>query len=246
MARQPKIEFFTDNDDLLDFPPIPARKALPEWFKDLAPAIDLPPGKSKFPFGLSKALRLSNVNATIRRCPGIISYLSEGYLIPLWADFLVQIRGQTVYCVGSNELAHASPHSKEMQYSTMPLPDTYLQDSVKFTNPWKVRTPPGWSVMLSQPFYQFESRFTVVPGVVDADVYHHIHVNTFFRKGDTDHQLKMGMPFVHVMPFQRNVLEPEVRAMTDEDRRRMKRLDFKAKRFFGKNAAIRGLGDEET
>lgn len=246
MARQSKIEFFTDNEDLLDFPPIPARKALPDWFRDLAPAIDLPPGKSKFPFGLSKALRLSNVNATVRRCPGIISYLSEGYLIPLWADFLVQIRGQTVYCVGSNELAHASPHSKEMQYSTMPLPDTYLQDSVKFTNPWKVRTPPGWSVMLSQPFYHFESRYTVVPGVVDSDVYHHIHVNTFFRKGDTDHQLKMGMPFVHVMPFQRGMLEPEVRAMTDEDRRRMKRLDFKAKRFFGKNAAIRGLADEET
>ncbi len=244
MSR-PKVEFFTEHEELLDFPPIAARKALPEWFRQMAPSIDLPPSNTRFPFGLSKALRLSNVNATIRRCPGIISYLSEGYLIPLWTDFLVQVRGKTVYAVGSNELAHASPHSKQMQYDTMPLPDDYLADSVKFTNPWKVRTPPGWSVLLSQPFYHFEQRFTVVPGVVDADAYHHIHVNTFFRKGDRDHQLKMGMPFVHVLPFQRSQLELEVRAMTDADRKRMKRLDFKAKRFFGKNAAIRGLADSE-
>jgi len=244
MSR-PKIEFFTDSEELLEFAPIPARKALPDWFKQMPPSMELPPGNTRFPFGLSKLNRLSNINATIRRCPGIISYLSEGYLIPLWADFLVQIRGQTVYCVGSNELAQASPHSKNMQYSSMPLPDSFLQDSVKFTNPWKVRTPPGWSVLLSQPFYNFEQRFTAIPGVVDSDVYHHIHVNTFFRKGDMDHQLKMGMPFVHILPFQRGVLEPEVRVMNEADRKRMKRLDFRAKRFFGKNAAIRGLGETE-
>lgn len=244
MAR-PRIEFFTEHEGLLETPPIPARKVLPDWFRQMSPAIDLPPGTSRFPFGLSSKLRLSNVNATIRRCPGVISYLSEGYLIPLWSDFLVQVRGETVYCVGSNELAHASPHSKEMQYSTMPLPNDYLKDSVKFTNPWKVRTPPGWSVLISQPFYHFERRFTAVPGVVDSDVYHHIHVNTFFRKGDADHQLKMGIPFVHVMPFQRGVLDVEVRSMTEADMKRMKRLDFKSKRFFGKNAAIRGLADAD-
>jgi hypothetical protein len=72
MARS-KIEFFTDNENLLEFPPIPARKALPGWFRELSPAIDLPPGNTRFPFGLSKALLLSNVNATIRRCPGVLS-----------------------------------------------------------------------------------------------------------------------------------------------------------------------------
>jgi len=190
-------------------------------------------------------MRLSNVNSTIRRCPGVISYLSEGYLIPLWSDFVVQVRGDTVYCVGANELAHASPHSKKMQYSTMPLPDGYLEDSVKFTNPWKVKTPPGWSIILSQPFYHFEDRFMAVPGVIDSDVYHHIHVNTLFRKGDADHKLRMGMPFIHVMPFQRSVLEPEVRVMTEADRKRMKKLDFKAKRFFSKTASIRSLSDLE-
>lgn len=239
MAK-PNIEFFTDHEGLLEFPPLPARRAFPEWFKQMPASRDLPPGQSRFPFGLSRLVSLSNVNATIRRCPGLISYLSEGYILPLWSDFLVQVRGEQVYCVGSNELAHISPHSKEMQYPSMPLPEGYLADSIKFTNPWKVKTPPGWSVMLSQPFYQFENRFMVMTGVVDSDVYHHIHVNTFFRRGNADHKLPLGMPLVHIMPFQRDALGLEVRKMTEEDKKRMKRLDFRAKRFFKKNATIRG------
>ncbi len=234
------IEFFTEHEALLEFPPIPAKRAFPDWFKKMPAAKPVPPGKGRFPFGLSDKLRISNVNATIRRCPGLISYLSEGYLVPLWSDFLVQIRGEQIYCVGSNELAHATPHSKALQYETMPLSNAYIADSVKFTNPWKVRTPPGWSVMLSQPFYHFEERYTVLTGVVDSDVYHHIHVNTLFKRGDADHQLRMATPFVHVMPFPRDALSLEVRAMTAADKKRIERLDFRAKRFFSKNASIRG------
>lgn len=94
MAKS-RIEFFTDNENLLDFAPQAARKCLPDWFKQMAPSIDLPAGQSRLPFGLSKALPLSNLNATIRRCPGGISCLSEGFIIPLWADFLVQVRAST-------------------------------------------------------------------------------------------------------------------------------------------------------
>jgi hypothetical protein len=244
MSR-PKIEFFTEQEELLDFPPVPASKKLPDWFRKMEPAIDLPPGRSQFPFGLSKALRLSNVNATVRRCPGVISYLSEGYLVPLWTDFLVQVRGDVIYCNGSNDLAQVSTHSKKHQYSEMPLPDNFLPDAVKFINPWKVRTAPGWSILLTAPFYHFEDRFMVVPGVVDSDVYHHIHVNALFPRVDADHKLPMGMPFVHVMPFERKRMDLEVRAMTDKDRKRMKRLDFKGKRFFGKNASIRAGMEED-
>jgi len=241
MAKS-NIEFFTEHEALLEFGPVPAKRALPDWFKRMPVAKDLPASQGRFPFGLSASVRLSNVNATIRRCPGLISYLSEGYLLPLWSDFLVQVRRDTVYCVGSNETAHISPHSKATQYETMPLGEEFIPDSIKFTNPWKVRTPPGWSVLLSQPFYHFEERFQVLTGVVDSDVYHHIHVNTLFRRGDADHKLNMGQPFVHIMPFQRDALELDVRQMTERDKKRMQRLDFRAKRFFRKNATIRGDG----
>lgn len=243
MAR-PLVEFFTEHEALLDYPPVPARTAYPDWFKRMAPSIDLPPSAKRFPFGLSSKLRLSNVNATIRRCPGLVSYLAEGYLVPLWSDFIVQVRGGKLYVEGSNELGSVSLHSKQHQYEHMPLPDDYLPDSVKFTNPWKVKTPKGWSVMVSAPFYHMEDRYLVATGVVDSDSYHHIHVNTFFKRRDADHTLRLGTPFVHVIPFQRQATDLEVRAMTEQDRQRMQKLDFRGKRFFGKQAAIREGEDD--
>lgn len=246
MARKPVIEFFTEHEELLDYPPVPAGKMFPDWFKQMAPSIALPPGQKRFPFGLSDRLRISNVNATIKRCPGLLSYLAEGYLVPLWSDFVVQIRGDKLYVEASNDFGSVSLHSKHHQYDRMPLPDGYVPDSVKFVNPWKVKTPKGWSVMLSAPFYHLEDRYLVATGVVDSDVYHHIHVNTFFRKRDADHQLKLGTPFVHVMPFQRSATDLQVRHATDDDRKRMKRLDFRGKRFFGKNQSIReGMGEDD-
>ena len=45
----PKIEFLTDNEQLLEYTPVPARKVLPDWFRQMSPSIDLPPGKGRFP-----------------------------------------------------------------------------------------------------------------------------------------------------------------------------------------------------
>ncbi|TQV75437.1 hypothetical protein FLL45_10980 [Aliikangiella marina] len=237
-TKQNKIEFFTDFEGLLDTPPQPANRFYPDWFKKTAASHSIPPTQ-KFPLGISEALGLSNVNVTVRRCPGIISLLSEGYIVPLWSDHVVQVRPNTINAFAANHSGGISLHSQQNQYKTMPLPEGYYPDAVKFTNPWKVVTPKGWSVLVMAPFYQFENRFQVLPGVVDADSYHHIHVNTLFKSAPADHQLKMGMPFIQVIPFERKALEMEVRHSTDQDKKRIENLRFKMDKFFAKNKAIK-------
>ena len=231
------VEFFTEVESLLDTPPIPANKFYPSWFKNMPPGHDVPVGKG-FPFGLSKQLRLSNVNATIKRCPGVISYLSTGWIIPLWSDFVVQVRQGSIYAFGSNETAYVSMHSRERHFHTMPEIEGYYPEPLKFTNPWKVLTPPGYSVLLCAPFYHLEQRFTVVPGVIDSDTYHHMHVNTFFKNKVGDYNLKMNMPFLQVIPFKRTSIEADIRIATDEDKKRLAKLKFKSDRFFGKNKSM--------
>lgn len=234
-----KIEFFTEVPELLGQSPIPASKFYPAWFKSMPPSHDVPVSKG-FPFGLANSLRLSNVNATIRRCPGVISYLATGWIIPLWSDFVVQVRQNTIYAFGSNETAYVSMHSREKHFHTMPEMSGYYPEPLKFTNPWKVITPPGYSILLCAPFYHFEERFTVVPGVIDSDTYHHMHVNTFFKNTVGDYELKMEMPFVQVIPFARDTLGAEVREATSSDKERLRKLKFQSDRFFRKNKAIQG------
>lgn len=234
----PKLEFFTEHEPLLSHPPVPASRFLPEWFRRQKPSFPIEPNQ-RYPFGVSSKLQLSNVNATIKRCPGILSYLSEGYIIPLWSDFVVQVRNDTIYAMGSHQHDYVSLHGRHIHFDAMPERPDYYKDAVKFFNPWCVKAPKGWSVLLTAPFYHMEDRFVVCPGVVDADSYHRIHVNTFFRKGPADHKLKMGMPFVQVIPFQREALELEVRQATDEDNKRLERLRFRIDRFFEKTRTLR-------
>ena len=238
--KEPKIEFFTDYEELLNYPPQPAAKFYPEWFKKMSPGFEKP-ASPDFPFGLSGNLPLSNLNSTIKRCPGVISYLTTGYILPLWTDYVVQVRNNSIFAFPSNESSSASLHGRHMHYNRMPeLPD-YYPDAVKFTNPWKVVTPKGWSVMVLPLYYHFDPRFLLVPGVVDSDVYHHIHGVSFFKKGIVDHTMKMGMPFMQVIPFQRDTLGLEVRHSTEEDQKRIKNLRFRVERFFGKNHAFKNI-----
>ncbi len=238
-----QIEFFTEHEELLDHPPVPAAKAMPEWFRKMPPSHPVEPNQ-RFPFGISSRLRLSNVNATVRRCPGIVGYLAHGYIVPLWSDFVVQVRPNAIYAFGSNATAQVSLHSRKLHFLTMPPRPGYYPDAVKFTNPWKVRAPRGYSVMVSAPFYHFEDRFQIVPGIVEADTYHQIHVNTFFRAEEADHELKMGSPFLLVTPFRREEAALTVRSATAEDVRRLRRARFRSDRFFAKNQAIRRVENE--
>ncbi|MCW8091955.1 hypothetical protein [Alteromonas sp. ASW11-130] len=241
--KTPKVEFFTDHEELLPYAPKPAAHFYPEWFKRMDGAHNVQPTQ-RYPFGLDKALTLSNVNATVKRCPGVVSYMSQGYVVPLWSDFVVQVRQDTIYAFGSNETASVSLHGRHIHFDKMPASKDYYKDAVKFTNPWKVKTPKGWSLLITSPFYHMEERFTVIPGVIESDTYHHMHVNTFFKSYPADHQLRMGMPFIHVIPFQRSKLKYEARLSTEEDKRLIKNLRFRSDKFFKKNQAMKNTDND--
>lgn len=73
----PKIKFHTSEDLLEVLPhPVPAARAMPEWFKKIKPTIE---GSDKADAG------------TIKRCVPVLDAVSQGYIIPLWADLQVKV-----------------------------------------------------------------------------------------------------------------------------------------------------------
>ena len=77
---KPYIKFHT-HEELLDLIPHPvsAAKAMPEWFRKLKPVIN---GHSVAEAG------------TIKRCIPVLDAVSQGYIIPLWADLHVKVSKQ--------------------------------------------------------------------------------------------------------------------------------------------------------
>ncbi len=88
------IEFKTDFEGLEEFAPVkPAKFFLPQWFKDMDEHIEIPAvhekGKADY-FGKKKETAIKYAGGTVKRCPAIVDLLVEGYIIPMWADFLIQ------------------------------------------------------------------------------------------------------------------------------------------------------------
>ena len=76
--------------------------------------------------------------------------------------------------------------------------------------------------MFMTPTYQFEKRFTVLPGIVETDSYHHINFPSIWHT-TKDAIINRGTPFIQVIPFKRDDWEYETSQMNDKD------LDFDAR-----------------
>ena len=106
-------------------------------------------------------------------------------------------------------------HSKEQIYGWN-LKKTDFPEGVKFLNPWRIYTPKGYSVMFMTPTYQFEKRFTVLPGIVETDSYHHINFPSIWHT-TKDAIIERGTPFIQVIPFKRDEWNISVDEMNEYD-----------------------------
>lgn len=221
------VSFFVDPqfDYLLEeAPPLPGTQVMPEWFTTTPPHYHrtlkyqvLPP-----------ELKLRE-NATVRSCPGIVDYLSGGYILRLWADFAITfVDGQ--YAWESHQQEFRLGQHDPGQYQKMPKPGFPLV--LKFFSPWYCRTPPGYSVRVFPLFYHYDQLWEALPGVIHTDVFHETHLNVqiAFKKGQLI--LPRGLPMARIVPFRRERYDLDVRAGTPEELESIKAKSRKRGRYF--------------
>ena len=66
------------------------------------------------------------------------------------------------------------------------------------------------------PTYQFEKRFTVLPGIVETDSYHHVNFPSIWHT-TKDAIIERGTPFIQVIPFKRDEWNISVDEMNEYD-----------------------------
>lgn len=213
------IEFKTDVKGLQDIAPIQKSSSfIPRWFKDIKDYIEIPAvheRNKRHYFGKKGSTAKQHTAGTVKRCPAIIDLLTEGFIIPMWTDFLIQ-RDLEVLEWDNRSFAYGIEfHSKE-QIKGWNLKKTDFPEAVKFVNPWRIYTPPGYSVLFMAPIYQFENRFTVLPGIVETDSYHHINFPSIWHT-TKDAIIERGTPFIQVIPFKRENWDIDVSQMTETD-----------------------------
>jgi hypothetical protein len=169
--------------------PQPASKFIPEWYKNMESYIN----------GEKKPTGEGGSTATIKRCMPVFDAITAGYIIVSPADVYVSIKdGVQFFEWSSMGLISFHPIEQAPEH-----PSRNKHAYPKWQNPWAIKTPKGYSVMLVQPMHR-ESAFTILPGIVDTDEYY-AAVNFPFVINDPEFEglIPKGTPIAQVIPFKR-------------------------------------------
>ncbi len=196
-ALRPTIRFLcAPEDDGVIAPPMPARSALPEWFRKLPP-ID------------TAHVSAQNSGLTVKRCVPFIDAMTAGWILPLAATVRLEIRvgGTSVEAGWEFDRVMVSNHAPHQVAGHPQQP----RPPCKFHNYWSIRTPPGWSCLFVPPLNRPNGVFEIAAGVVDTDVYPaHIHFPFFATGPDGVHVIEKGTPIAQVIPFRREDPKAEI------------------------------------
>jgi hypothetical protein len=173
---------FTSVFPQFDIPhPVPASKAVPDWWR--------------------KDSVVKEQMHTMKKCVPILDSLTAGYIITLPSDVY---KAREVKEFGQrNDITFVSEHFP-LQTEAYPASKEFDPQPYKWVNPWKITTPKGYSCLFIHPLNSGDSPFYSFSGIVDTDK-HPVTVNfPFLIKKEFDGLIPAGTPIIQVIPFKRD------------------------------------------
>lgn len=200
--------------------PYPSIENIPEWHKKMKPysiSEDNPKG--------SKLMIIDgHSNATAKKCTPMLDSISFGYTVPLWSDVLVSNKEDQIsidWRVKKDVFQLHGPSSREI-----PAPEGYDSVVFKFITHFRIRTPPGYSCLITSPSGHYDLPFKAINGIIDTDK-SVIDTNIpCWIKSNTNGIIEKGTPIAQIFPFKRDNWEKEFEIIDEEKQRSEEDLGF--------------------
>jgi len=211
-----KIITFTNTHGLDFFPPKPAVKEVPDWYRDTPEYI-----------GDHGKKIINNIRPqTIKKCIPVFDAITAGYILYTQVDIQVTCKNNLPEYtwpaqdgIEFHPIVQAPLHPKRNE---APYP--------KWVNSYAIATPPGYSILFTQPMHR-ESIFTIFEGIVDTDTYK-APVNFPFVLKNTKWEgiIPAGTPMAQIIPFKRESWEHKIGS--DKERKEQENITKKLKTLF--------------
>ena len=195
-----KVIFWSAVGGLEDIvPPQPAINYIPEWWKNTPPFI--PNLEQEFP--------VPRERGTIKICPSVLDWFSQGYVLPMWCDFHIELKENGDVRVLSPDTNFLDEKGNTLFMNSQAygswLPEQQKKQAVTVFRPpcpWRMKTPVGYSSYQFPMYYHFNPDFEVPPGPVWSDEYHVINPQIVFKHyGEI--KIKRGTPLCVFVPYKR-------------------------------------------
>jgi hypothetical protein len=189
--------------------PTPIKLNIPEWYKKLDHTV---------------------LNKTVKGCIPFLDTLTSGYLLKIPQDFYVrhnvdnknekgeefkdsfQIFGlhnesQLLNAKHINLNSSLDIHSLKQVEGAPFINKNKNLPFYKILNPWRIKTPKGYSCLFVPPLNNTDDRFSIIPGIVDTDTFPNEINFPIIINGDKypvlETTIKKGTPYVQIIPFKR-------------------------------------------
>jgi hypothetical protein len=199
--------------------PIPTKLNIPEWYRKLNHTI---------------------LNKTVKGCMPFLDSLTLGYLLKMPQDFYVRHNVlneenekdsfQTFGLYDQSQLLHTqfiNLNSKLDVHSTKQLEGSPLVEKnknlpfYKILNPWRIKTPKGYSCLFVPPLNNSDDRFSIIPAIVDTDTFINEINFPIVINGDKypilEDMIKKGTPYVQVIPFKRDSWKMSLKSIKQKE-----------------------------
>lgn len=193
------------------YPPVPASKMIPEWYKET------PPFLSKDQQYVPRA-----DIGSVKKCIPVLDYLTSGYIIQNVYQYHSIKKYDGVYH-GHDSISAKKGFSGAQPHHQAPVEiDGKRHHYFKIHQPWLIKTPPGYSCLFYQPHYFFNKKYEIFPGIVDTDKYTEA-VSLVGIMNVDEIIIDPGEPLVVVLPFKREDWKLDVK---QEDFNAMSRFKY--------------------
>jgi hypothetical protein len=201
--------------------PAPAKLNLPEWYKKLE---HTPP------------------NRTVKGCMPFLDTLISGYILKMPIDFYIehnvkkkdseekdctQYAGtfdfSEYYSKSLININYKAEFHSPYQLEGSPLINKNSSLAIhKIINPWKIKTPKGYSCLFVPLLNNTDDRFSIIPGIVDTDVFEQEINFPIIINGDKypvlETTIKKGTPYVQIIPFKRDSWKMKIKPHEIKDK----------------------------
>ena len=187
--EKPKIHWWSVIDGVDKVTPIlPAKEFIPDWWKRVERFIN----------------KNHDQKGTVRNCPSFPEYINQGFVVPLWCDLHIEIKHDGYEWHSPDKMFNFSSHSDEQFRNYLPQ---HMKDNtsmvLKPSCPWRVKTPPGWSVWQLPMTYHYNPLFETLPGIIWSDIHHEINQQMLMKQYG-EFVIKRGTPLAMYVPYERN------------------------------------------
>jgi len=210
-----KIQFLMPEVPKSYYPPVPLKKVIPDWYKNLSKYIVDKELATNPKYLMDNSYKEAQLTA--KSCIPLRDYATSGYVIRAQADCMItqefpdeDAKKEIImnwWCVERNLLDINYHPNSQLPIEINGRKNNYI----KFEHKIGIKTPAGYSCLFYQPELFFESRFRLIPGIVDTDTYHNpVSFTGYITSIEKSFKIEAGTPLMVVFPFKREKWESEL------------------------------------